>query len=97
MFRIVKAEALEGYRLRLVYADGTEGVVDVSDLVGKGVFALWEDYEAFKKVEIGSSGELVWGDSVDLCPDALYIKITGKTAEQLFPNLVQQNAIGGPN
>ena len=87
MHKIVKAEVLEGYKLSLSYADGTEGVADVSELVGKGVFALWEDYEAFKRVKVAPSGELVWNDSVDLCPDALYMRITGKSAEEVFPNL----------
>jgi len=82
MHKIVEAKVLEGYRLRLRYADGTEGVVDLSDLVGKGVFSLWEDYEAFKRVEVGPSGELAWGELVDLCPDALYMKITGKSVEE---------------
>jgi hypothetical protein len=56
-------------------------------LVGKGVFALWNDYGEFCKVQIGSSGELVWGDQLDLCPDALYMKITGERPEETFPGL----------
>jgi hypothetical protein len=38
-------------------------------------------------VSIGESGEIAWNEEVDLCPDALYMKITGKTPEELFPNL----------
>jgi hypothetical protein len=33
------------------------------------------------------AGELGWGDQIDLCPDALYLKVTGKTPEDLFPAL----------
>ena len=33
------------------------------------------------------SRELVWGGQVDLCPDALYLKVTGKEPEDVFPAL----------
>lgn len=87
MHKILKAKALEGYRLNLTFDDGTEGIVDLGDLAGKGVFALWLDRSTFENVQIGSSGELVWGDQVDLCPDSLYLKLTGKKPEELFPTL----------
>jgi hypothetical protein len=87
MRRINDVKSLGDYRLELVFDDGVTGVVDLSDLVGKGVFALWRDRAAFARVRIGNSGELVWDDQVDLCPDALYLKATGKKPEDLFPAL----------
>jgi hypothetical protein len=83
----VEARALDRYRLWVKYSDGTEGVADLSDLVGKGVFALWNDYEEFKKVHIGASGEIAWSEQIDVCPDAIYLKITGKKPEDLYPRL----------
>lgn len=87
MFKVVEVRALANYRLWVRYADGVEGVVDLSHLAGKGVFALWDDYAAFEQVYIGSSGQIAWSDSVDICPDAVYMRITGKTSQELFPNL----------
>jgi hypothetical protein len=87
MRRINDVKSLGDYRLELVFDDGVTGVVDLTDLVGKGVFALWRDRAAFARVRIGTSGELVWDDQVDLCPDALYLKATGKRPEDLFPAL----------
>jgi hypothetical protein len=87
MPKISKVKVLHGYRLELAFDDGVSGTVDLADLVGKGVFAVWQDYKAFERVQLGSSGELVWGDQVDLCPDALYLKVTGKKPEDLFPSL----------
>jgi len=92
MKRIIKVEVLEDYKLRLVFTDGVTGVADVSALVGKGVFSFWKDYAEFYKVQIGSSGELVWGDQIDLCPDALYMKITGRQLEEMFPSLKLETA-----
>jgi hypothetical protein len=90
MRKIVKVKALQGYQLELEFDDGVRGVVDLSDLAGKGVFALWQDRCAFEQVRIGSSGELAWGEQIDLCPDALYLKVTGKKPEDLFPVLRQE-------
>jgi hypothetical protein len=90
MRKIVKVKALQGYRLELEFDDGVRGVVDLSDLAGKGVFSVWQDRRAFEEVRIGPSGELAWGDQVDLCPDALYLKVTGKKPEDLFPVLRQE-------
>lgn len=87
MRRISKVKVLPEYRLELEFDDGVAGFVDLSDNVGKGVFAVWRDPLVFERVRIGSSGELVWGEQVDLCPDALYLKVTGKQPEDIFPAL----------
>lgn len=87
MRRITKATVLSGYRIALEFDDGVTGTVDLSESVGKGVFAAWRDLLFFEQVRIGSSGELVWGEKIDLCPDALYLKVTGKRPEDIFPAL----------
>ena len=87
MPRPTDVKALENYRLWVKYSDGVEGIADLSHLAGKGVFALWNDYQQFRHVRIGSGGELAWSDEIDLCPDAMYLRITGKKPEDLFPAL----------
>lgn len=92
MRHIAKVKVLERYRLELELDDGVSGIVDVSGPVGKGVFALWRDRRAFEQVRVGASGELAWGEQIDLCPDALYLKVTGKKPEDIFPSLRKQPA-----
>ncbi len=87
MHKITDVTVLDDYRLDLTFDDGTRGVVDVSDLAGQGVFVLWDDYAEFREVEIGNAGELVWAGQVDLCPDSLYLKATGKEPHEVFPGL----------
>ena len=87
MGAIISLDVLKDYRLALTFDDGTSGTADLSGLVGKGVFACWSDGSVFANVRIGPSGELVWGERVDLCPDALYLKVTGKQPEEVFPAL----------
>ena len=87
MFKLVEVKALPDYRLWIRYENGIEGEVDLSHLVGRGVFKAWEDQEVFQPVHVSPSGAPSWGDDIDLCPDALYLQITGETVEQVFPKL----------
>jgi hypothetical protein len=92
MRKISEVSVLQDYRLELTFDDGTCRRVDLSDLVGKGVFALWHDHRFFEQVRIGSLGELMWGDQIDLCPDSLYLRATGKKPEDVFPALRHESA-----
>ena len=87
MHRIVKARPLENCRIALTFADGVHGIVDLSHLRGRGVFAAWNDPAAFKQVRIGENGELIWSNQVDLCPDSLYLPVTGKRPADVFAGL----------
>ncbi len=92
MRKITHVEVLEGHRLALTFDDGTTGTVDLSSLAGRGVFTCWNDRAVFTHVRIGSSGGLVWENNVDLCPDALYLKVTGRQPEEVFPALRHEPA-----
>lgn len=92
MRQVRKITVLGQYRVELVFDDGVQGTVDLSALVGKGVFSLWGNPVAFQRVRIGPSGELVWDDQIDLCPDALYLKVTGKKPKDIFPALRRERA-----
>jgi hypothetical protein len=87
MIRPISVRALPNYRVYLEFSDGVKGEVDLSDLAGKDVFLAWENYSFFEKVHIGGHHEIKWNDEIELCPDSLYLKLTGKTPEELFPRL----------
>ena len=87
MIRPLLVRAHSNYRLYLEFSDDAKGFVDLSDLAGEGVFAAWNDYGLFQQVHIGSHREIKWDDYIELCPDSLYLKLTGKTPEELFPRL----------
>ena len=87
MKKAVQARPLDGYRIWLKYADGVEGEVDLSDLAGRGVFQAWSNREVFQAVQVDESGALTWPCEIDLCPDALYLRLTGYAAEDIFPAL----------
>ena len=85
MIKLVGLTALPQYRLRLRYADGAEGEVDLSEFAGRGVFKLWDRSGAFEGVWIGEFGQVAWSDEVELCGDALYLRLTAKRPEEIFP------------
>ncbi len=84
---LTEAQPLNNFRLHVKFSDGAEGDVDLSEFAGKGVFALWNDYSQFEKVTIGSSGELVWNEDVDMDGLGIYLKLTGKKPEEVLPKL----------
>ena len=87
MIHPVLVRPLPNYRLYLEFSDGAKGEVDLSDLNGKGVFLAWNDKVFYDQVHIGEHREIKWNDEVELCADSLYLKLTGKTPEELFPKL----------
>ena len=83
----LEVKPLQKFRLWLRYDDETSGEVDLSDLAGRGVSKAWENEEFFKQVRIGPHGETMWGKELDLCQDSVYMRLTKKSPEDMFPTL----------
>lgn len=56
MVKLISVTPQVGDKLHLEYDDGEIGDVDVSDLIGKGVFTAWSDTAVFAAVRIGEHG-----------------------------------------
>lgn len=79
----IKLKALPDYHLRIEFSDGIKGEVDLSYLVGKGVFKILNDKNIFNNVTIHpETNAISWNNDAELCPDSLYLKIIGKSFEQ---------------
>ena len=87
MPKLLEVKPLSNFRLWLCYDDGTAGEVDLSDLAGRGVFKAWDNQEFFNTVQIGPHGEISWGEDLDLCSDSVYLRLTKKSPEDIFPVL----------
>lgn len=70
--RVVKARALEAYRIYVEFSDGLSGEIDVSDRLFGPVFEPLKDYELFQRVCVDEFGAVSWPNGADLAPDALY-------------------------
>ena len=87
MIAAVQVEPRDGYRIWIRYSDGASGEVDLSDMAGRWVFEVWLDRTYFEGVHLSEHGSIAWSDDIELCPDALYMELTGKSAQELFPAL----------
>lgn len=87
MIRPIRVQARPNYHLYLEFSDGIKGEVDLSDLAGRGVFEVWNDENFFQQVHIGEHREIKWNDEIELCPDALYLRVSGKPPQEFFPRL----------
>jgi hypothetical protein len=81
--KITSVKPLSGYRVDVEFNDGEHGVVDLSDYAGIGVFEAWLKPGFFEQVSIAQSGALAWPGDLDLCPDAVYMRLTGKRPVEL--------------
>ena len=76
-WRVTQVEALPGFRLRVAFADGLSGTVDMSALVHSpqaGVFAALADPSLFAQVKL-DYGAVAWPGELDLAPDAMHAAI----------------------
>ncbi len=81
LYDVVAAKPLDGFRVWLRFEDGLEGEVDLSHLVGRGVFSRWSDDPAeFGRLSVDEeSGTIVWPGGLDVAPDRLYDELAGRT------------------
>ena len=84
---LLEVKAQENHQLWLRYDDGAQGAIDLSDIIGQGVFASLEEDAAFAKVHVGANGQIAWSPDQELCPDAMYLRLTGKSPDEVFPGL----------
>ena len=68
---VVKAEYLDGYRLKLLFNNGERRVVDLGHSLNGSVFAPLKDIEDFKKFSI-KFNTIEWENGADFAPEYLY-------------------------
>ena len=71
--------ALEKYSIFVEFSDGVQGVVDLSHLAHKGVFRDWDKDDLFAQVHINDYGAIAWNETIDICPDNVYLQLRGLT------------------
>lgn len=73
---ITKATVVRHGVLRLTFADGLTGQVDVLDRMHGPVFEPARSTEGFAKVSVDrETGTVVWPGGADLAPDTLYERV----------------------
>ena len=81
--KVISVNVLEKYKVRIKFNDGTEGVLDLSDYAGKGVFRSWDTENSFDKVFISNeSGAITWPGNIDIDTLNCFLQIKGINYEQ---------------
>ncbi|MFH1009238.1 MAG: DUF2442 domain-containing protein [Candidatus Latescibacterota bacterium] len=70
--RVATVIATDGYKLRLVFTNGEQGIYDCAHLLDFGVFQEFRDKHYFKQAKLWH-GTVAWPHEQDICPDTLYI------------------------
>ena len=72
MKRIISAEPLPDWRLKVAFEDGASGVFPVEPARRGGVFLKLLDARVFNAVTVNPDfGCVEWPGGIDLCPDAM--------------------------
>ncbi len=48
--KAIEVKPLDGYKIQVVFSDGVSGIVDLNDLIQKGIFQQLKDEKAFRNV-----------------------------------------------
>lgn len=70
---VTQANYLKDYSIWLKFEDGKEGIVDLKNYLGKGVFEPLIDKNYFKDFSINDDlGTITWKNGADISPEKLY-------------------------
>jgi hypothetical protein len=71
-----EASYVDGYRIRLRFNDGSEGIVDLSDCLDGEVFEPLKEPANFKAFRVDPDLQtIVWENGADMAPEFLYEKM----------------------
>ena len=70
---MIDVKADEGYTLHIVFENGEQGVLDMTEHLDWRVFRRLKDREAFRRMRV-SFGTIAWDAGVDLDPEFVYEK-----------------------
>jgi hypothetical protein len=84
--KLESAEYLSGCRIRLRFADGKAGEIDVADQLWGEVFEPLKDPSIFKRFRVDEElNTICWETGADLAPEYLYERV-------LHPDLAADGA-----
>jgi len=79
-YDLIKTDYVKDYKIKLVFEDGTSGIVDLEKIIKKGgVFTELKDQNKFKLFFIHKELKvLTWDEEIDIAPETLYKLAVGE-------------------
>jgi len=81
MVKVTRLMLLDGWEVELEFSDGSRGRIDFRGWFSgrPGLLRDLDRLEVFRQVRLDpESGTLAWPNGVDLCPDVLHHRATGR-------------------
>ncbi len=72
--KATEVKALADYKIRVAFDDGVSGIVDLTDLVQKGIFQVLKDVSLFQKVYVAGAA-IAWSDELEIDAGSIYAEI----------------------
>ena len=80
--KILSAEYVREYTIRLRFEDGQEAEVDLASELWGGVFEPLKDVTIFRKFRLDEElNTLIWPTGADLAPEFLYNRVTAQQGD----------------
>ena len=79
--KLESAEYVGDYRIRVRFADGRHGEIDLADELWGEVFEPLKDHAVFREFRLDTElNTITWKTGADLAPEYLYEKVTAQHA-----------------
>jgi len=70
MVKVISAEAMENYKLRVLLSNNKKGIFDVSPYLDKGIFRELRDPQYFRRVGVAYGG-VMWPHEQDFSAETI--------------------------
>ena len=87
MIKVISAEPLEGYRLKIELSNGKRGVFYVSPYLEKGIFRELKEPQYFRRVKV-SFGGVMWSHEQDFSAETIEYELEEESPD----NSLEQTA-----
>lgn len=84
MEKLIAAEPLPDYQVRVTFADGFSDIVDITLFIRGGISEALRDISFFNRVFINEFNGLAWENGCDFCPNFLREYIEDKNSKSLI-------------
>ena len=74
------------YSIQIEFEDGINGIVNLSDFIGTGIFSALKDPVQFAKV-YNTGYSVAWSDDLEIDAANIYSELTGKDPATYFTQI----------
>jgi len=81
--KAIEVKPLDSYRISVIFSDGVSGIIDLNNLIQKGIFQQLKDEKLFRNVYTNGSS-IAWSDELEIDADNIYAEILNIEPAQLL-------------